>query len=247
MADNYEDEEEYYGEEEGYAEEDGLEDYEDEDEAPAPTKKDGGGSNALVKKALIGLCATVTLLGVAYFAALTLAPDIVQDLANSLPFVSQGEDTAAVGGDVPAPVDGAPPADGGSADPGAEPGSDVAAVPPQPAPAKPKPAPVKPKPAPKASAAAQVFTEGVPPEQMAAVKPQPKPTPKWKKSKWKKPVATASTWQNPSMTAWAEKQAARNAWLARKARWAAAARLKPAGTATVTPDDRSWRARAALR
>lgn len=216
MADNYEDEEEYYGEEEeGYADEDGMEDYdEDEEAAPVASKSKGGGKD-WVKTALMGIAALLFLGGGGYYAATILAPDIVNDFVNNLPFVSQGGDDQFAE---------APPADGGVAtgDGAAPPPTDVAAVPPPPKPAAPKPKPAAPKPKPMPMpTAAELATEGVP-------RPAAKP-------KWKKPAATA--WKKPGMTPWQAKQAARKAWLAKKARMANAGR--PVATAS------SWRARQA--
>jgi cell division septation protein DedD len=175
MSDQYEDEE-YYGEEQDYAEED--ESYEDEeDEAPAPAGKP---KSNIVRTALFGVAGMLALTGIAYFAASWLAPDTLNDVVNNLPFVSHEEMASNPEGELPPPggdADAAKMGKGGSE--AVAPGTDVAAVPPDPAKAGAM-KPGKPKSG-EDDGGQEAGTEGMPPDQgsMKPNKPRrlPKPAP----------------------------------------------------------------------
>lgn len=127
MPDEYEDEE-YYGEEEDYADDGGSEDYDEDEEEEAPAARGGKPKGSIVRTALFGVGGLAMVLGIAYGAMTMFAPDTLNDIVNNLPFVAHNDqpspDTNATAGG---------PKAGGAKAGGNNGGTDVAAVPPDPA------------------------------------------------------------------------------------------------------------------
>ncbi|MDB5102298.1 MAG: Sporulation related domain [Cyanobacteria bacterium RYN_339] len=166
MADKYEDEE-YYGEEEEYAEDGDHEYDEDEGDVAQPAKP----KSNIVRTALFGVAGVLALSGIAYFAASMLIPDTLNDIVNNLPFVSHEDQAAKTDGGASSAAmpKGSRAAKG---DAGAS-GTDVAAVPPDPA----KAGAMKPKPggATAGEEGAAPGTEGMPPAKAPKPPRMPKP------------------------------------------------------------------------
>ncbi|GEM_PF-4048662 len=144
MPEKYKDDDEYYGEEDsafgddqGYLEEsDDYQDDADDDDYEQSEDEDSPRGNP-VKTFLIAIT-TLLFVGVGgYFIATALAPDMVNDLVNNLPFVSQTATTQETPPDAGTIQDATVPPPATQIDPNAAsegvPSADVAAVPPVPA------------------------------------------------------------------------------------------------------------------
>ncbi|MEB3285648.1 MAG: SPOR domain-containing protein [Candidatus Sericytochromatia bacterium] len=187
MPEYDEDQDEYYGEEDGEAD-DGDEYYEDDDEdddeeEDSDSGKPSEGKN-WVKTALMGLAAFALLGGVAYYALLTLAPEVVDEVVNSVTASEPAPEEAPPAQTAAAPPAGeaAPPPPGAVAPeppsaPTATPRANETVAPPSSAAGKTKrPKFAIPTPAPEAEVLEPVEApEPKPVVRKPPVKPKPKP------------------------------------------------------------------------
>ncbi|MEB3195829.1 MAG: SPOR domain-containing protein [Candidatus Sericytochromatia bacterium] len=180
VPDYDQDQDEYYGEEDGEEgddehDEEEEEDDEEEDEEGASAKPSG--SKNWVKSALIGIAALLFLGGGGYYAMLVFAPEVVDEIVNS---ISSPEE---------APADPVAQAPAPASEPAADPAKPDEAAPPPPSEPKQGGAPVKTagKPAPgegeapppnEAPPAGEGAPAAAPPADTAPAKPAPRPKPK---------------------------------------------------------------------